>query len=463
MKLHFHGAAGDVTGASFQLTTKDASVLVDCGLYQGGRQSTEKNYNVPKLARGHLDAVLLTHAHLDHVGRLPLLTKRGYKGPIFGTEPTFDLARVIMRDAHHLQESDLERENRRRKKRGQAPRQPLYSESDVTRLGKLLKPVKYGVPVGVAPGIRATFHDAGHILGSASIELEVEENGVKRTVVFSGDLGPRDAPILQEPKPLTRADVVVMESTYGDRNHRTLEDTALEAREIIRKAVVDKAKILVPVFAIGRTQLLLYLLAGAFKKGTLPRFPIYLDSPMAIAATKIYGQNTEVFDSDAKAMVKSGELRRNLSTVKPCAKANDSRALNDVAGPCMIMAGSGMCSGGRILHHLRYNLPDPKTAVLIVGFQSPGSLGRRLVDGEPFVSIFGERIPVRASIHTLGGFSAHAGQDELVRWFGTMAKSRPKLILAHGEDKARETLAKRMQSEFGVRALRPALGETIEI
>jgi metallo-beta-lactamase family protein len=463
MNLHFHGAAGDVTGAAFQLTTTRASVLVDCGLYQGNRQTVAKNREIPMLARRHVDAVVVSHAHLDHIGRLPFLTKRGYTGPIFGTEPTFDLGQVIMRDALRLQLGDLERDNRRRKAAGQPPLEPLYQEEDVERLWPLLRPVPYEARTDIAPGVSARFVDAGHILGSASVELTVEEDNRTRTVVFSGDLGPRGAPLLGDPVPFRHADVVVMESTYGDRNHRSLQATALEAREIIRKAVEAKAKILVPVFAIGRTQLLLYLLAGAFQRGTLPRFPIYVDSPMAIEANRIYAQNTEIFDAEARAMLDSGELQRGLQTVRPCASADESRALNTVAGPCLIMAGSGMCSGGRILHHLRHNLDRPETAVLMVGYQSPGSLGRRLVDGEKSVTIFGEKVPVRASIHTLGGFSAHAGQDDLVQWFASMAPARPQLVLAHGEARARETLARRIESEHGIRARCPDLGDVIEV
>jgi metallo-beta-lactamase family protein len=323
--------------------------------------------------------------------------------------------------------------------------------------------VKYDARVEIAPGISARFVDAGHILGSASVELTVAERGGTRTVVFSGDLGPRGAPLLADPVPFERADVVVMESTYGDRNHRSLHDTAIEACEIIRRAVQAKAKMLVPVFAIGRTQLLLYLLAGAFRRKMLPRFPIYLDSPMAIEATRIYGQNTEMFDAETRAMLESGELRRGLESVRTCASADESRALAKAAGPCLIMAGSGMCSGGRIMHHLRNELGRPETAVLIVGYQSPGSLGRRLVDSEKTVTIFGEKVAVRASVHTLGGFSAHAGQDDLVRWFASLASSRPQLILAHGEDRARRGLGQRIETEHGIRARCPNLGETIEI
>ena len=250
------------------------------------------------------------------------------------------------------------------------------------------------------------------MIGSSSIELTVQENGSRKVVVFSGDLGPRGAPLLNDPVPFEKADVVIMESTYGDRNHKSLHETAIEGREIIARAIEKKATILVPVFAVGRTQLLLYLLAGAFMRKTLPKFPIYLDSPMAIEATKIYGRNNELFDEEAREMVTSGELRKSLAAARACPKPADSRALSGLTGPALIMAGNGMCSGGRIVNHLLNNLPKPETVVLIVGFQSGRSMGRKLVDGEKEVFIFGERVPVRASIHTMGGFSAHAGQQD---------------------------------------------------
>jgi metallo-beta-lactamase family protein len=256
---------------------------------------------------------------------------------------------------------------------------------------------------------------------------------------------------------------VIMESTYGDRNHRSMHETAIEGREIIAKAIENKAKVLVPVFAVGRTQLLLYLLAGAFKKKTLPPFPIFLDSPMAIEATKVYGRNSELFDSEATEMVRSGDLHPNLDIAHPCPTPGDSKALNGEKGPCVIMAGSGMCNGGRIMHHLRHNLPNPDTAVLIVGFQSNGTLGRRLVDGEKKVTIFGEEIPVQASIHTMGGFSAHADQSGLLDWFSTVAPSRPRTIITHGEDRAREAFSGLIKSRFGLDTERPVLGDVIEV
>ena len=282
-------------------------------------------------------------------------------------------------------------------------------------------------------------------------------------MVFSGDLGPRGAPLLNDPVPFERADVVIMESTYGDRNHHSLQETAIGARKIIAKAIEEKAKILVPIFAVGRTQLLLYLLAGAFRNKTLPRFPIYLDSPLAIEATKIYGKHNELFDQEAKVMVKSGDLRENLQSAKFCPTAGDSRMLNDVKGPCMIMAGNGMCTGGRIMHHLKHNLHRPETAVLIVGFQSPGTLGRQLVDGKESVSIFGEEVAVRASVHTMGGFSAHAGQDELLKWFAAVAPSKPRAIITHGEDRVRKIFSELIRSRHGLRPECPNLGDAIEI
>ncbi len=463
MNVYFHGAAGDVTGSAYHIKTKHASVLVDFGLFQGGRQAENKNRNIPSLAGGTLDAVVVTHGHLDHVGRLPLLTKKGYEGPIFATQATIDFGELIIKDSARLQESDVERANKKRRRAGQTPLEPLYDADDARRLRPLARPVRYDHPVEIAPGISARFVEAGHMLGSASIEMKIEEDGRTKTVVFSGDLGPRGAPLLRDPVPFKRADVVIMESTYGNRDHRSLQETIVETREIVKRAVEARGKILIPVFAVGRTQLLLYLLAAAFRNKTLPKFPIYIDSPMAIEATKLYRKHVDLFDEDALALMKSGDLQRNLTTVKTCPTADDSKALNDVSGPCIIMAGSGMCTGGRILHHLRHNLDSPGTVVLIVGFQSQGSLGRLLVDGEKSVSIFGKRVPVRASVHTLGGFSAHAGQADLLRWFGTLAGSKPHVILTHGEDQARKTLAGLIKTRYKLSADQPVLGDVIEI
>ena len=463
MNVTFLGAAGgEVTGSAYLVRTKSAKVLVDCGMFQGARKL--ENYNrIPRKGGAESpDAVVLTHAHLDHTGRLPLLTRAEYAGPIYGTPATFDLAELILRDSAYLHQADVERDNRRREERGLAPREVLYTDKEVARLRPLYRRLRYDQPTEIAPGVVIRMVDAGHVLGSASVEMTIEEDGRKRVVVFSGDLGPRGAPLHRDPTPFKRADVVLMESTYGDRNHRSLQETAVQGREIVAKAIEAKAKILVPAFAIGRTQLLLYLLAGAFKRKTLTPFPIYVDSPMAIEATHVYRRHADLFDEEALAMQKSGELRTHLRTVRLCATARDSRALNDVRGPCLIMAGAGMCTGGRILHHLLYNLPRPETQVLFCGFQSHGSLGRALVDGKKLVTIHGQKVPVRAAIHTMGGLSGHAGQNDLVRWFDSLAPARPRVILTHGEDTARGALSQIIAQRHKLRAECPRLGDVIE-
>ena len=464
MKVTLLGAAGgEVTGSAYLLESKSANVLVDCGYFQGARKI--ENYNrIPK--RGvlnRLHAVVLTHAHLDHTGRLPLLTRAEYNGPIYATPATFELADLILRDCADLHKSDCERENRRRAQRGEPPLDELFTEKDVAALRPLYKSVKDQTPTEIAPGVVIRMVESGHIFGSASIEMKVHENGHARTIVFSGDIGPRGAPLHKDPVPFKHADVVFMESTYGDRDHKSLEETAIEGRKIIAQAIEQNGKVLVPAFAIGRTQLLLYLLAGAFKRKTLPPFPIYVDSPMAIEATDVYRRHDDLFDEEALAMRKSGELATHLRSAQPCRTPAESRRLCKVSGPCLIMAGAGMCTGGRILHHLKHNLPLPETTVLICGFQSHGSLGRALVDGKKVVTIHGKKIPVNASIRTMGGFSGHAGQKDLVQWFDSIAHSRPRTILTHGEDGPRDALRRIIADKYQVSAQCPRLGEVLEI
>lgn len=464
MKIKLLGAAGgEVTGSCYFVQTRDANVLVDCGLFQGARK-TENFNRIPRVgALDKLDAVVLTHAHLDHTGRLPLLTRAGYRGPIWATPATIEIAELILKDAAHLQNADTERQNRRRQRQGLPLLEPLYLAEDVEQLRPLYKPMKYDQPTTVAPGITVRGSEAGHMFGSVSIEMTVEEDSRKKVVVFSGDLGPRGAPLHRDPVPFKHADVVFMESTYGDRDHKSLKQTASETREVVAKAIKAGGKILVPVFAVGRTQLLMYLLAGAFHRKTLKPFPVYIDSPMAIKATKIYGKHDELYDDEAQSMQKSGALRANLETVQFCPTAEDSRALNHAPGPCMIMAGAGMCTGGRILHHFRHNLSNPATTVLFVGYQGHGSLGRRIVDGADTVTIFGEKIPVRASVYTFGGLSGHAGQTDLLHWFDSLAGSRPRVILSHGEDRARKPLGKIIKERCGLAVEYPGLSDVVEI
>src|SRR5262245_42125779 len=345
MKVTLHGASGgEVTGSAYLVQTKSANVLLDFGMFQGSGKLENQNRLPKEEGVRKLDAVVLTHAHLDHTGRLPLLTRMGYGGPIYATPATIELADLIVRDSANLQLTDATRENRKRARQGKPPVEPLYSKEDAERVRPLCKELPYDKPVAVAPGVTVRAVEAGHMLGSASIEMTLEEDGRKRVVVFSGDLGPRGAPLHRDPVPFKKADVVFLESTYGDRNHRSLLETAVETREVVAKAVAARGKILMPVFAIGRTQLIMYLLAGAFQRGTLKPFPIYIDSPMGIKATKTYANHTELFDEEALAMHKSGDLRANLDTVRYCQTADESRALNDAEGPMLIMAGAGMCN-----------------------------------------------------------------------------------------------------------------------
>jgi metallo-beta-lactamase family protein len=464
MRITLLGAAGgEVTGSAYLLQTAAANVMIDCGLFQGSRKLENSNRLPTTAAMQQLHAVVLTHAHLDHTGRLPLLTRFDYKKPIYATPATISLAELILKDSAYLQGEDAKRQNRWRSAKGKPPIEPLYTQKEVDRLHPLYRPLRYDHPTVVAPGVSVRAVEAGHILGSASLEVTVEEGGGSKVVVFSGDIGPRGAPLHRDPVPFKRADLVVMESTYGDKDHPSLAQTAAAAREAVKAAIDARGRVLVPTFAIGRSQLLLYLLAGAFKRGTLKPFPIFLDSPMAIRATDIYKTHEDLFDEEALAMRQSGELSKNLRTAQVCQTAKDSTALARKPGPWMVLAGAGMCTGGRIMNHLQNHLPDPTTLVLMVGYQSRGSVGRALADGAKEVRIAGRTIGVQAKTHLFSGLSGHAGQSDLLNWFGSLAASRPRVLLTHGEDLQRHALRERIQQRFGVLSEMPAYREVVEL
>jgi metallo-beta-lactamase family protein len=462
MKITTLGAAGgEVTGSAYLVETKSARVLVDCGLFQGGQRADALNR--AELPVSQLDAVLITHGHLDHTGRLPLLAKAGYAGPVFATQATIEMASLILRDSAHIQTQDIERVNRKRERAGEPALEPLYTAAHAEAIIERFKPVPYQQAVPVASGIQAVWHEAGHMLGSASIQLIVDDSGQKKCVVFSGDLGPKSAPILKDYEPFRQADMVFLESTYGDRDHQPFGQTVEEFITIVQATVKARGKILVPTFAVGRAQLLMTLLSQMFRRKLLPPFPIFLDSPMAIAATEIYEHHHELFDEEMLKYIAQKPMREDLQTLKVCPTAEDSKKINDQPGPCLVMAGAGMCNAGRILHHLKANLWKPETHVIIVGYQGDGSLGRRLVNGEKLVSIFGEKIAVKAQIHTLGGFSAHAGQTDLLAWFAAIAPSQPRVVLTHGENPQREILAKMIEQRYQLKPQLPELHEVIEL
>jgi metallo-beta-lactamase family protein len=463
MNITVVGAAGgEVTGSAYYVQTRQAGVLVDCGLFQGGKKSEALN-RLPTSATQKIDAVLLTHGHLDHTGRLPMLVKRGHTMPIYATPATIEMTALILRDSARLQVSENERRNRKRARAGEPLQEPLYTPEDAEKIIQQLRPVPYQQPFPVAPGIQAIWAESGHMLGSASIQLLVEEDGKTRRVVFSGDLGPKGALILKDFEPFQHADLVFLESTYGDHDHRPFKETVVEFVRIVQDTVAKGGKILVPTFAVGRAQLITGLLAWMFRTKKIPPFPIFLDSPMAIEAMNIYSRHRELFDEGMTKFITEKPLREDLKTLTLCVTAQDSMKINDQPGPFLVMAGAGMCNAGRILHHLKAHLWQPDTHVLIVGFQGDGSLGRRLVDGEKLVSIHGEKIAVKAQVHTLGGFSAHAGQTDLLSWFSAIAPSKPRVVLTHGEDEPRQILAQKIQQRFKLKSVLPRLGETITL
>lgn len=461
MKIIVVGAAGgEVTGSAYLVLTDKAKVLIDAGLFQGGKATEEKN----KLPEGadprKLDAILLTHAHIDHTGRLPLLLKHGYRGPIYATSATLDLAEIILQDASRIQMQDAARKNRDHPERHV---DALYAPEDMTSFRSQSKSIELHQPIPVAEGVTARFYESGHMLGSTSIELTVEENGSTKVIVFSGDLGPYEQPIVRPFEQLPHADLVFLESTYGERNHRPYKETMNEFEQIIHKAIEQKGKILIPAFAIGRTQQILYEMAILFFQKKFPLFPVIVDSPMAIEAGKAFLEHSELFDEEAMNWKNRGILPLDRNWFKYTTSVEDSKQLNDLAGPCLILAGAGMCNGGRIQHHLKFNLPYSTTHVVFVGYQGEGSLGRQLVDGAKVVKIHKESLNVQANIHTLSGLSAHAGQNDLLKWFSSLGATRPKVILTHGENPQREALAAQIEKDYKIKPLLPQLNEIIEI
>lgn len=467
-QVKFCGAAQTVTGSSHLLRVGSKSVLLDCGLYQGRRRDAfERNRQFcfdPK----EVDAVLVSHAHIDHIGNLPSLVHRGFRGPIYATAATADLARVLLMDSAEIQESDVAYVNKQRKAEGKKPFEPLYTLGDARRTISMFEAVDYNHPQSIFPELAATWKDAGHMLGSASLALDIKEFGQRNVrLVFSGDIGRVGTPILRDPEPPEGADYLIMESTYGDRLHPPKLDIAKVLRHAIHQVFSQDGVLLVPAFAVGRTQEVIYRLNELAESEHLPELPIFVDSPMANEALEVFKSHPECFDDETiqKISRESDQDPLGFRHLQLIRTVEQSRRLNDYHGPCVIIAASGMCESGRILHHLKHHLSDPTTIVLFTGFQAPETLGRAILDGNEEVNLLGRRVSIRAEVDRVEGMSGHADRDELLAWLDAVQKSSKlqSVCLVHGELPASESLAEAIR-ERGVPDVRvPALGETWDL
>jgi metallo-beta-lactamase family protein len=445
MEIQFLGAAREVTGSCHLVRCGDRRLLIDCGLIQGAPADEARNRAPFPFTAGDIDAVVLTHAHLDHSGRLPLLVKAGFRGPVYTHRATRDLCHIMLKDAAFLNEKDAEHENRRRQREGKRPVEPLYTRSDAEKAMRQFQVFDYHIERQILPGIRVTLQDAGHILGSAIVELWLEENGRLRKLAFSGDLGHAGAPILRNPEAVREADLVVLESTYGNREHRAWKDTLAELGEVFREARRGDGNILIPAFAIGRTQELIYFLKNHGREWGIDQWTIFLDSPMAIEATEVYARHWKLFDTETTRRRKKNGDTFTMPNLHFSRTPAQSMAINRVRAGAIVIAGSGMCTGGRIRHHFKHNLWREQCHVIFAGFQARGTLGRQLVDGAKTVRLWDETIRVAAKIHTVGGLSAHAGQSGLLNWYRNFNR-HPAVALVHGEPEPMDALARRLRA-----------------
>ncbi len=466
MKIRFLGANRQVTGSRHGVEIGDRRYLVDCGMFQE-RDFRDRNWNEPTIPPKDLDGILLTHAHLDHSGLLPRAVKQGFHGPIFATEPTVDITEVILRDSAKIQAEDAEYKRKRHERegrKGKHPYEPLYTNGDVDRTMSLFHAVRYGEPVPVDDGVAAVYHEAGHILGSAMIELLVQEGGATRRVIFSGDIGQLDKPYVNDPTTFAEADTVVLESTYGNRDHPDISGNADIAAAAVQHAVENKGKVLVPAFAVERAQEVLFHIGELVRAGRIPSIPVFLDSPMAVNVTEIFRKFRSWFDEETKALFTGKHPLIEGLDLKLVRSVAESQELNDIDEACIIVSSSGMCTGGRIKHHLIHSLPHERNCIVFVGYQAHGTLGREIAEGADDVRIHGRRWPVRAKRFRLDGLSAHAGRQGLLDWVDRFETPPKHIFLTHGEEDAALALAKTLRERHpSSEVVVPEYGQVIDL
>lgn len=465
MKVQLFGAARTVTGSCYMIQACGARFTVDCGMHQGNKAIEDRNFSTEHYDPKNLDFILMTHAHIDHSGLLPRMVADGFAKPIYCTDATRELLEIMLLDSAHIQEMEAEWRATKYKRRGMKKvASPLYTQDDALNTAKYFSPVAYHQTFEPHPGIKVTYYDAGHILGSAFILLEVTEDGKSTRLIFSGDLGRPQALIVRDPENPVEADYVFMESTYGDRNHRNEDQSDAELAEAIAYSYKNKEKVIIPAFAVERTQEVLYCLHNLHRQGKLPAdMPVFVDSPLAIRATEVFRKHRALFDDEAQELLSKGDDPFELPLLSYTLHADESRALNEMSGPAIILSASGMCNAGRIKHHLKHNLWRPGASIVFVGYQGVGTPGRKIVEKAKSINLFGEDVDIAARIFTIGGFSAHAGQSQLLDWVSHVAKPHTQIVLVHGEEKAQTTLMGLIKERFGSTCLVPDFMEELDI
>jgi metallo-beta-lactamase family protein len=462
MDIGIFGAAKTVTGSCYGINLRKKRILVDCGMFQGSKKLNKLNYEKFPFDAKSYSALLLTHAHLDHCGRIPKLVKEGFNGDIYCTNATKDIAKIVLLDSAKVNKHDTELENKRRRRLGLEPREPIYTEDDVKNSLSLFKTVNYEKTIDLGSGIKTTFYDAGHILGSAIIELRIKENKKEKTVVFSGDLGQNGDPIIKDVTHLNKADYVFIESTYGDRLHSSVEKRKQELLNIILETYERRGKILIPSFAVERTQEILYDLNELVEKNLMPRIKIYVDTPMGIRVTNVFKKHYALYNKKIKDLIKSGDNPFSFPGLEFTEKVYDSMKLNHLNKPCIIIAGSGMCTGGRIKHHIKHNIWNPRNTMLFIGYQAEGTLGYHIKRGEKLIRLLGTRVAVKARIESIDSFSAHADCRGLLTWLKFFNPKPKKVFIVHGEQISMQNLEKKV-NKLGLKTRIPEMNEKITI